>query len=62
MLAYYFTDLTERLPKRDEVGGWRSVFCHLVSALIDSDTSLQELEATLHCTMSIQEAVPLEAN
>ncbi|KAI9431177.1 ARM repeat-containing protein [Lactarius indigo] len=44
MLAYYLGDLTERLPKRDEVGGW------------------EELEATLHCIMSIQEAVPLEAS
>ncbi|KAH8988411.1 ARM repeat-containing protein [Lactarius akahatsu] len=44
MLAYYLGDLTERLPKRAEVGG------------------LEELEATLHCIMSIQEAVPLEAN
>ena len=22
MLAYYLGDFTERLPKRDEVGGW----------------------------------------
>ena len=22
MLAYYLTEITERLPKRDEVGGW----------------------------------------
>jgi len=27
-----------------------------------TDKSPQELEATLHCIMSIQEAVPLEAN
>ena len=28
MLAYYLGDLTERLPKRDEVRGWEvSVVC-----------------------------------
>ncbi|KAI0247835.1 ARM repeat-containing protein [Lactifluus subvellereus] len=44
MLAYYLSDLTERLPNKNETGG------------------LEEIEATLHCVMSIQEAVPLEPN
>ncbi|KAI0262791.1 ARM repeat-containing protein [Gloeopeniophorella convolvens] len=42
MLAYYLNDITERLSKKNEAGGW------------------EEVEATLHCIMSIQEAVPLD--
>ena len=34
----------------------------ILLAYTPTDTLLQELEATLHCTMSIQEAVPLESN
>jgi hypothetical protein len=63
MLAYYLGDLTERLPKRDEVGGWEvSVVTNVSRTPLELNPSPQELEATLHCIMSIQEAVPLEPN
>jgi hypothetical protein len=64
MLAYYLGDLTERLPKRDEVGGWEvSVVKNVSRTPLELNPSPhKELEATLHCIMSIQEAVPLEPN
>ncbi|KAI0651047.1 ARM repeat-containing protein [Trametes meyenii] len=42
MLAFYVTDLQQRLSTQQAQAGW------------------EEIEATLHCIMAIQEAVPVE--
>jgi hypothetical protein len=61
MLAYYLSDLTTLLQNKKEGEGWEVGTINLIRA--DDDILLrQEVEATLHCVMSIQEAVPLEPN
>ncbi|KAI0369534.1 ARM repeat-containing protein [Pilatotrama ljubarskyi] len=42
ILAFYVSDLLQRLSTRQEGDGW------------------EEVEATLHCVMAVQEAVPIE--
>ncbi|KAI0633121.1 ARM repeat-containing protein [Trametes polyzona] len=42
MLAFYVSDIMQRLSARREQDGW------------------EEIEATLHCIMAVQEAVPVE--
>ncbi|KAI0350564.1 ARM repeat-containing protein [Trametes cingulata] len=42
MLAFYVSDLLQRLSTRQDRDGW------------------EEVEATLHCVMAVQEAVPVE--
>jgi hypothetical protein len=62
MLGYYLSDLTALLQNKKEGEGWEVS----TIALIHTDDEIlclrQEVEATLHCVMSIQEAVPLEPN
>lgn len=62
MMGYYLNDIQERLANRPESTGWearRSADSHGTEL---HATCSQEIEATLHCIMSVQEAVPLEDN
>jgi|ERR1700722_8634148 len=62
MLRYYTDDIVERLSNKQEHQGWevRAIFTqHRFS---HAYCHPQEIEATLHCVMSIQEAVPQEHN
>jgi hypothetical protein len=62
MLAYYLSDLTTLLRNKKENDGWEVStvsLMHMSNAILCCG---QEVEATLHCVMSIQEAVPLEPN
>lgn len=61
MLGYYVDDITQRLATRQENEGWQ-VSLHLLMLSYEThpDLPVQEIEATLHCIMSIQEAMDLE--
>lgn len=62
MMGYYLNDIQERLANRPESSGWEVGSSASLPFDFTSTTMLQEIEATLHCIMSIQEAVPLEDN
>jgi len=62
LTSYYVSDVIERLqagPDQREwdVGVITPVRCNMVNWII-----LKEIEATLHCLMSIQEGTPVEDN
>jgi len=58
MLAYYVNDIAGRLAARLENDSWRVSW--LSFDLFSVLTSKQEIEATLHCIMSVHEAVDME--
>lgn len=58
MLAYYVNSIAGRLAARLENDGWR--VGQLSFNLFNVLTSKQEIEATLHCIMSVHEAVDME--
>jgi len=62
LTSYYVNDIIERLQAGPDLGGWdvgvlTPTYCSSVNL-----TLLKEIEATLHCLMSIQEASPIEDN
>ena len=62
LTSYYVNDIIERLQAGPDLGGWdvgvlTPAYCSSVNW-----TLLKEIEATLHCLMSIQEASPIEDN
>ena len=62
MLGYYVNDIAERLATMRETDGWQvksTIYC-FVFCPAKREHRQQEIEATLHCIMSIQEALNLE--
>src|ERR1700729_3660524 len=66
MLGYYLNDIVERLSTRQQYDGWEVSFRKfgryrewqkIMTIIV---CHIQEIEATLHCIMSIQEAVPVD--
>ena len=62
LTSYYVNDVIERLRKGPDqrewdVGAITPVCCSILNWII-----LKEIEATLHCLMSIQEGSPVEDN
>lgn len=62
MLAYYITDLAERLAARQHADSWE--VCLFSCSLFhrETDHSVQEIEGTFHCIVAVQEAVPVADN
>lgn len=61
MLAYYISDIVERLSTRQTSDGWEVRLVIMNPILFFSfDFPLQEIEGSLHCLMAVQEAVPVE--
>lgn len=64
MLGYYVDDIAQRLATRQENEGWQvsSLLPYHIQelALTHYFPAFQEIEATLHCIMSVQEAMDLE--
>jgi len=58
MLEYFITEIEERLPQTHN--GWQVSEINLNATYYHSLPFLQEVEASLHCIMSVQEAVDLE--
>jgi len=62
LTSYYVNDIIERLQAVPDLGGWDvGVFTPTYFSPVNR-TLLKEIEATLHCLMSIQEASPIEDN
>lgn len=60
MLGYYVDDISQRLAARQENDGWQ-VCIDLILSISEGTYPLfiQEIEATLHCLVSIQEAMDM---
>jgi len=60
-MGYFVDDIAERLSLHQEGDGWQM---RLISFIIPSPIIIiiisQDIEASLHCIMSIQEAVDME--
>ena len=62
LTSYYVNDVIERLQAGPDQRGWDvGPFTYMHCASVER-TILKEIEATLHCLMSIQEASPTEDN
>ncbi|OBZ74388.1 Importin-13 [Grifola frondosa] len=60
MLGYYVNDVLQRLSTRQEHEGWEVGNPLFAYDHHENDYRNQEVEATLHCIMAVQEAIPLE--
>jgi len=58
MLVYYVDDISERLATRQETDGWQVSWLEVYIFVFT--VRLQEVEASLHCILSVQEAVDME--
>ena len=62
LTSYYVNDVIERLQAEPDQRGWDvGVFTPIRCDSVNW-TTLKEIEATLHCLKSIQEASPVEDN
>jgi len=62
LTSYYVNDIIERLQAGPDLGGWDVGVLTPTYFSPVNWTHLKEIEATLHCLMSIQEASPIEDN
>ena len=60
LTSYYVNDVIERLQAGPDQRGWDVGGLTPTSISPIKQTILKEIEATLHCLMSIQEASPIE--
>lgn len=60
MLRYYVNDIVERLAAQQGHQGWEVGVLYLSWSLNTYRSPSQDIEATLHCVMSVQEALDLD--